>query len=1141
MSQQQDEEDAVLAALHARTREQSAYEDQVIREATHTLAPSLPITGGLPWMDDTSFFGGGTTTTTSTTVVYQVLHHIRQQLNNDPANDLLCLQEQILLEYLETACGITADNDDGEPSLQEQRRHARRKRKLQQALAQASTQTSSSSSSSKQSIQYTQISSPSSQTMKRRKVQRIDQDPMQMTAQKRQAIIARRAARRQRRKQIQQQQQPCSSDDEAELDKGNDKKADNFNVDPSSAGDTANAAAPLVCPLCSIHIPTSSVNDAERDALLATHMQDCQTGRSRRRRVALPPPHVSKISIRRTTMRNSMSPQRPVVYRISRSGTALDDWDEWDYEDRVEEWIANGLGRMKEMKERVVDDQEASMDDDGPWQVYSEGFFVPAWIHRRLFGYQRQGLKWLWGLHQQGCGGCLGDEMGLGKTVSVCSYLSTLVSNRKLRSVLLVVPATMLQHWLKELAIWAPGLRRILLHTSGETDGISRSVSPALLKSLAKWLKQARRDRLYEAIDEEDEASHPPHSFCGAGYAVLTTYENVRRNPDIFAAHPWSYVVLDEAQKIRNPDADVTLAVKQLRTPHRLALTGTPIQNDFSELWSIFDFCFPSRLGTLPAFQQELADPIKRGGYSNATPMQVQMAYRCALAVRDLISPYLLRRTKKEVKEVALMPKKTEHILFCRLSETQRALYQSYLRSDEVAKVMRGSSNLLGAITMLRKICNHPDLVCDPSSVDKVINSGFNLTVTDYAYDSDSSADSLEYESGNLSMIQRSGKLEVLSKILPIWKKQGHRVLLFCQWKKTLDIIQPFFYSQGWKFGRLDGNTNVAARQRLVDNFNSDDSYFALLCTTRTGGVGLNLTGANRILIFDPDWNPQTDAQARERAWRFGQEREVTVYRLITAGTVEEKIYHRQIFKTALSNRVLQDPRQRRLFSQRDLRDLFTLKADTGSIRSGTDGSTDTATYTQGIGVVDPVADVGMGDGEEDSNGSTDDNEDTLKSVMRSKGLAGVFDHHFVEQDSTRKTTTVREMEAKAKEVARAALTALRQSVGEEDQANSEPQRFGVTAAVSGSSTSKSLLASLRQRQSASSGASSSVDNETKKYAKSLRTIQEFVRRRRPTTDEILAEFDGSSLSKEPAVFRRLLKSVASLQDGRWIMKSIAS
>ena len=182
--------------------------------------------------------------------------------------------------------------------------------------------------------------------------------------------------------------------------------------------------------------------------------------------------------------------------------------------------------------------------------------------------------------------------------------------------------------------MWAPGLRRILIHPSGDSLGITRTVSPGLLRSLHKWLKRCRADRLNEAIDEKDWETMDPHSFCGTGYAVVTTYENLRRNIETYCEHPWSYIVLDEAQKIRNPDADVTLACKKMRTPHRIAMSGTPIQNDLRELWSLFDFVFPGRLGTLPAFESEFADPIKRGGYSNASPMQVQLAYRCALMLR---------------------------------------------------------------------------------------------------------------------------------------------------------------------------------------------------------------------------------------------------------------------------------------------------------------------------------------------------------------------------------------------------------------------------------------------------------------------------------------------------------------------------
>jgi DNA excision repair protein ERCC-6 len=225
-----------------------------------------------------------------------------------------------------------------------------------------------------------------------------------------------------------------------------------------------------------------------------------------------------------------------------------------------------------------------------------------------------------------------------------------------------------------------------------------------------------------------------------------------------------------------------------------------------------------------------------------------------------------------------------------------------------------------------------------------------------------------------------------------------------------LNIIQRFTELQGWKFGRLDGSTNVASRQRLVDTFNNDESYFGMLMTTRTGGVGLNLTGADRIILYDPDWNPQTDAQARERAWRFGQEREVTIYRLIAAGTVEEKIYQRQIFKTALSNRVLQDPRQRRLFSQRDLKDLFTLKADGGSVISGGEGLTETGELTKGAGYVDPD--------EEAARENYRDDGETMKTVLKShQGLAGIFNHHILETYAPSITSSLCEMEEKAKHI----------------------------------------------------------------------------------------------------------------------------
>lgn len=189
----------------------------------------------------------------------------------------------------------------------------------------------------------------------------------------------------------------------------------------------------------------------------------------------------------------------------------------------------------------------------------------------------------------------------------------------------------------------------------------------------------------------------------------------------------------------------------------------------------MFDFVFPGRLGTLPAFESEFSDPIKKGGYSNASPMAVQLAYRCALVLKDLINPYMLRRQKKDIKEVSRMPGKTEQVLFCRLSKRQRDLYEAYLQSDEVSNILRGSPQLLRSITILRKICNHPDLVCDATeeAYERFVRNGFDQ-ISDKR-DSDDEESAIEALDDPDLITDRSGKMQVLAKILPLWQKQGHR------------------------------------------------------------------------------------------------------------------------------------------------------------------------------------------------------------------------------------------------------------------------------------------------------------------------------------------------------------------------------
>ena len=376
------------------------------------------------------------------------------------------------------------------------------------------------------------------------------------------------------------------------------------------------------------------------------------------------------------------------------------------------------------------------------------------------------------------------------------------------------------------------------------------------------------------------------------------------------------YGIIILGHKIRNPDAKVTLSVKQIATSHRLILSGSPMQNNLKELWSLFDFIYPGKLGTMPVFLQQFSTPITQAGYANASTVQVATGYKCATVLRDTISPYLLRRMKEDVKKHINLPEKNEQVLFCRLTDEQRELYRGYIDGGETKSILSGQLKVFVGLIALRKICNHPDLFSGGPKP---------LVERDKEEEEEGEMDEAELKFGHY---KRSGKLIVVHSLLKLWKKQGQRVLLFSQSQMMLTIIESYVREQGYKYLRLDGSTPVANRQRMITEFNEGD-HFVFILTTKVGGLGVNLTGANRVVIFDPDWNPSTDTQARERAWRIGQDRQVTIYRLMTSGTIEEKIYHRQIFKQFLVNRVLKDPKQRRFFKSNDLYELFTLSEAT--------------------------------------------------------------------------------------------------------------------------------------------------------------------------------------------------------------------
>ncbi|KAM6306223.1 DNA excision repair protein ERCC-6 [Aegotheles albertisi] len=565
-----------------------------------------------------------------------------------------------------------------------------------------------------------------------------------------------------------------------------------------------------------------------------------------------------------------------------------DDGDEDYYKQRLRRWQKE---RLKDKEHQTAEEPSEESDTE-----FDEGFKVPGFLFKKLFKYQQTGVRWLWELHCQQAGGILGDEMGLGKTIQIIAFLAGL-SYSKIRTrgsnyrqglgpTVIVCPATVMHQWVKEFHTWWPPFRVAILHETG-------SYTNKKVKLI--------------------------HDIASCHGILITSYSYIRLMQDNIHRYDWHYVILDEGHKIRNPNAAVTLACKQFRTPHRIILSGSPMQNNLKELWSLFDFVFPGKLGTLPVFMEQFSVPITMGGYSNASPVQVKTAYKCACVLRDTINPYLLRRMKADVKMSLSLPDKNEQVLFCRLTDEQRQVYQNFINSKEVYQILNGDMQIFSGLVALRKICNHPDLY---SGGPRILKGVPDMEVE---------------EAEQFGYWKRSGKMIVVESLLKIWHKQGHRVLFFTQSRQMLQILEVFVRDRNYSYLRMDGTTTIASRQPLITRYNEDKSIFIFLLTTRVGGIGVNLTGADRVIIYDPDWNPSTDTQARERAWRIGQKKQVTVYRLLTAGTIEEKIYHRQIFKQFLTNRVLKDPKQRRFFKSNDLYELFTLSSP--DVSQGTETS----------------------------------------------------------------------------------------------------------------------------------------------------------------------------------------------------------
>nr|XP_023897089.1 protein CHROMATIN REMODELING 24 [Quercus suber] len=584
-----------------------------------------------------------------------------------------------------------------------------------------------------------------------------------------------------------------------------------------------------------------------------------------------------------------------IVKEVKRQGSkSKDKYDDLD-----------GVDVLDDYADDSVVENDGSITLNGPKSCYK----LPGKIAKMLYPHQSDGLRWLWALHCQGKGGILGDDMGLGKTMQICGFLAGLFHSHLIKRAIIVAPKTLLPHWIKELSV---------VRLSNK------------IREYYGTCPKARQYELQYVLQDKG--------------VLLTTYDIVRNNSkslrgdydfedeDSEDSVTWDYMILDEGHLIKNPSTQRAKSLLEIPSAHRIIISGTPLQNNLKELWALFNFCCPELLGDKKWFKEKFEYAILRGNEKKATDREKRIGSAVAKELRERIQPYFLRRLKSEVfneensKTTAKLSKKNEVIVWLRLTSCQRQLYEAFLKSELVLSAFDGSP--LAALTILKKICDHPLLLTKRAAED-VLEGMESMLKPEDVHMAEKLAmhiadvaetDDLEEKHDIISC-----KIYFILSLLDNLIREGHRVLIFSQTRKMLDLIQNSIVSKGYEFLRIDGTTKASDRVKIVNDFQKGVGASIFLLTSRVGGLGLTLTRADRVIVVDPAWNPSTDNQSVDRAYRIGQTKDVIVYRLMTCGTVEEKIYRKQIFKGGLFKTATEHKEQIRYFNQQDLRDLFSL------------------------------------------------------------------------------------------------------------------------------------------------------------------------------------------------------------------------
>lgn len=471
-------------------------------------------------------------------------------------------------------------------------------------------------------------------------------------------------------------------------------------------------------------------------------------------------------------------------------------------------------------------------------------FEVPNTLQAVLRSYQKTGFSWLKTLEKYNFGGILADDMGLGKTLQVIALLLDEKIKTKKTSII-VCPSSLYINWKKEMSKFSPQMKILVVSGSAE-----------------------QREKLIKDVEKYD--------------AVITSYDLLKRDVEKYSSYTFKYIIADEAQYIKNNNTKNAKALKKLKSEVRFALTGTPIENSLSELWSIFDFIMPGYLFSYKKFKEEYENPIIKD--NDIYVME---------KLQKLVAPFILRRIKKEVLKE--LPDKTETVMYSEMDSEQEKLYKAYLSSSkkeinneiEEFGFEKSKFKILSIITRLRQICCHP-----------------SLFISDYDGE--------------------SAKLEQCIELIEGAISAGHKILLFSGFTSMFDIITKRLEQREIEYSILTGQTKVDTRIEMVDEFNKDKNIKVFLISLKAGGTGLNLTGADIVIHYDPWWNLSAQNQATDRAYRIGQKNNVQVFKLITSNSIEEKIQKLQERKMDLSDQVIKTGETFiNKMSREDIMDLF--------------------------------------------------------------------------------------------------------------------------------------------------------------------------------------------------------------------------